>query len=34
MSSCPITVGVIVAVLKVGGGTLSKINGGALSHLT
>ena len=33
-SSHSITVGIIVAVQKVGGGTSSKINGGALSHLT
>ena len=32
-SSHPIAVGVVVAVQKVGEGTLSKIDGGALSHL-
>ena len=33
-SSRPIAVGVVVAVRKVGWGTSSKIDGGALSHLT
>ena len=32
--SCPIAIGVVMAVQKVDWGTSSKIDGGALSYLT